>query len=441
MRSEQPSPPQKERVILFLMGPSSPFWRELATAFELKGFRVVKVIFSLGDWLFWRKRGAYHYRGCLSRWPAYLEALITREGITDIFLYADQQPYHLAAGRVAQTRGIPVIAVENGYLRPDWITLELGGMGLHSHFPNDPGLIRRAAAQLPQPDLSVKYRHGFWTEMVHEGFYQMMTYFWRVLYPFYRSGKHYDPLLELLVGLPKLYSAEKSEVDAQRIIGDRCADTTPFFVVALQLQGDYQIRANSPYRHIREMIIEVLGSFARHAPAEARLVFKQHPHDNGWENWSGLIRRHARALGLSERVDFIDGGDLGVLLSHARGCVMINSTVGLFSIRSGCPTKILGIAIYDMPGLTHQATLDSFWQHPEPVDPDLARDFVTLLAATIQIQGSFYNPEGRAAGIASIVARFSAGQLNAPDAFITPPPRIAQARAMGILRKLGITDA
>lgn len=421
-----PSP----RVILFLMGPSSPFWRELSLAFEAAGHRTVKVCFSLGDWLYWRRAGAHHYRGRLAHWPAYLEKLIAREGVTDILLYADQQPYHLAAGDVACARGIPVIAIENGYLRPDWITVERGGMGMRSHFPNDPSVIRAIAARVGEPDLAVRYRHGFWTEMFHEGAYQMMTYFWRVLYPFFRTGKYYDPLLELLVGIPKLWKVRVSEADAGRIIAERMATGDPFYVLALQLQGDYQIRSNSPYIHIRDMIGEVVESFARHAPAGSRLIVKQHPHDNGWESWSRHLRRAARAHGVDERVDFIDGGDLGALLKAARGCVMINSTVGLFSIRHGCPTKILGVAIYDMPGLTHQGPLDTFWTKPEPVDARLAADFVRALAATIQVKGDFYDPTGRKAAIAAIVGRILENRVNEPGAFVASPPRVPPVKRM-----------
>ncbi|MFM8749947.1 capsule biosynthesis protein [Rhabdaerophilum sp.] len=415
--------PAAPRVILFLMGPSTPFWRELSLAFEAEGHRTLKVCFSLGDWLYWRRPGAHHYRGRLSRWPAYLDKLIAREGVTDILLYADQQPYHLAAGEVARVHGIPVIAIENGYLRPDWITVERGGMGVRSHFPNDPATIRAIAAEVGEPDLAVRYRHGFWIEMFHEGAYQMMTYFWRVLYPFYRTGKYYDPLLELLVGIPKLWKVKASEADAARLIAERLARQEPFYALALQLQGDYQIRSNSPYHHICDMIGEVIASFAQHAPASNRLLVKQHPHDNGWESWSRHLRRAARAHGVDERVDFIDGGDLGVLLKAARGCVMINSTVGLFSIRHGCPTKILGVAIYDMPGLTHQGSLDSFWAAPEPVDAGLAADFVRALAATIQVKGDFYNPEGRKAAIDAIVGRIIEHRVNEPGAFVDPPPR------------------
>lgn len=419
-------------TLLFLMGPSSPFWRELADGFEASGHKVVKVCFSVGDWLYWRRRGAVHYRGRLSRWRGFLERLVAQHDITDILYYADRQPYHVVAGEVAKEHGIRTVSVENGYLRPDWISVERGGMGAHSHFPNDPELIRALAVGLPEPDLVIVYSHGFWTEMLHEGIYQMATWWWRIFYPFYRSGKYYDPLLELIVGIPKILRVKASESDAARIMAQCLTGDAPYFTVALQLQGDYQIRANSSYRHIGEMIEEVVVSFARHAPSETRLVFKQHPHDNGWESWARLIRRHALRQGVSDRVEFIDGGDLGKLLGATRGCVMINSTVGLFSIRAGCPTKILGIAIYDMPGLTHQGSLDSFWQAPQPVDRELAEDFVKVLAATIQVKGSFYDSAGRASAIQAIVRRVEEQAVNEPGAFINPPPRLAIARERGI---------
>lgn len=43
------------------------------------------------------------------------------------------------------------------------------------------------------------------------------------------------------------------------------------------MQNDYQVRANSPYRHLSEVMRETLISFATHAPTDAQLVFKVHP--------------------------------------------------------------------------------------------------------------------------------------------------------------------
>lgn len=39
------------------------------------------------------------------------------------------------------------------------------------------------------------------------------------------------------------------------------------FVLPLQLEGDAQIREHSPFMSMRELILEVFGSFARAAPA------------------------------------------------------------------------------------------------------------------------------------------------------------------------------
>jgi capsular polysaccharide export protein len=425
--------PGHGRVVLFLIGPSSSFWPELARAFEMKGARVVKVCFGLGDWVFWRRPGAYHYRGRLSRWQGYVERLMEREGVTDLIYYADRQPYHLIAGAVARARNIPAMTVENGYLRPDWITLELSGMGAHSHFPDDPERIRAIARDLPEPDMTIRYPHGFWNEMVKETSFHLLNYSWRILYPFYVSGKYYDTLLEMLFGLLSLLGRAGRRKHADAVVAECAKGDAPYFVSALQLQGDYQIRANSPYRHIAEMIEEVISSFAAHAHPDAKLVFKQHPHDNNRENWSRIVVGLASERGIGERVRFIDGGDLNALLAHARGCVIINSTVGLHALRFRCPVKVLGIAVYEMAGLTHQGTLDKFWRTPEPVDTDLLDAFNRALAGTIQVKGSLYNPEGRRVAIAEIVRRVLDRRVNEPGAMIDPPPRRARARSMGLV--------
>lgn len=424
-----------KRTLLFLHGPSSPFWRELGFACEAAGHRVLKVNLSFGETVYWRRRGAIYYRGRLSRWRDFLEKLVIREGITDILYYADRFAYHVIAAEVARAHGIQAVALENGYLRPDWLTLERAGMGAFSHFPDEPAKIRAIAAATPEPDLTVRYQHGFWTEMVHEATYHLFAHFWRIFHPFFRSGLVHDPLLEILIGIPPLFQKKKDEARAEALVEELVAGAMPFHVAALQLQGDYQIRDNSPFTNFDEMLRQVIASYARHAEPEGRLVFKQHPHDNGRHDWARRIARIAAEFGIGDRIVFLKGGDLGKLLGKARGCVMINSTVGLFSLRLGCPTKILGIAIYDMPGLTHQGPLDSFWTSPEAVDASLCDAFVRAIAASIQIKGSFYDPEGRKAAIDQIVSRVIGRKVNEPGGFVDPPPRLEKAQKLGVFSK------
>lgn len=420
------------RVILMLHGPTAPLWRELGCAFEAAGHRVVKVHFAMGEFVYWRRLGGIHFRGSLAEWPVFLRQLVARESVTDIIYYADRFAYHVIARQVAEEAGLSSYAIENGYLRPDWITLERGGMGAYSHLPTDPEIYRKLASELPAPALGTRYSTGFWTEIIHEIIYAWFNYLYTPLYPGFRSGKHYHPIGEVLVGIPHLMRKRWLEKQAARVIRAVQVRGNPYFVLPLQLQGDYQIRDNSPFTHITEMIETVFASFARHGPADAEIVVKQHPHDNGAERFDIVVAAAARRYDLSDRVHFIDGGDLGTLLAQARGCVMINSTVGLFSLRKLCPTKILGAAVYDMQGLTHQAPLDGFWRAPEPVDGDLVEAFICVIAATIQVKGSFYHREGRRVAVETIVNRILRCEVNEPGAFITPPPRLAMARALGV---------
>ena len=68
---------------------------------------------------------------------------------------------------------------------------------------------------------------------------------------------------------------------AQGKVGRLVAGDAPYWLMPLQLDGDYQIRRHSPYGSMREAIADVAASFARSAPPEAKLVVKGHPLDNG----------------------------------------------------------------------------------------------------------------------------------------------------------------
>ncbi|MUO79712.1 capsular biosynthesis protein [Agrobacterium vitis] len=425
MTSSEPT-----KAVLFLQGPPSILWTEFARAFEQAGVKTHHVNFTLGDFLFWRKRGAKNYRGSFSKWPAFLRRLIAEKGITDIVYYADRLPYHAKAAEIGAEIGVRCHAVEWGYLRPDWLTFERDGMGRFSHFPNDPKAIRAIAAKVEEPDIAVKYPHTFGQEAFNEVIYNLLNFFGRPFYPLYNADKYYSALVDYLPWLLK------AGVKPARLPEGFLEDgQPPFYLVALQLQSDYQIRANSPYRHLRDMMRQVIASFVKNAPAGSKLLFKQHPLDNGLERWHKVLRHIAREFKIEDRVVFIEEGDLHDILQKTAGVVIVNSTVGLHSLRAQKPTIVLGCAVFDVPGLTHQGRLDDFWKRPEPVDPELMRDLVKALAATIQIKGDFFNKAGRQAAIGAMVQRVIEGTVNMPDAFIDPPPRLTSPK--GILTVLG----
>ncbi|WP_321379484.1 capsular biosynthesis protein [Rhizobium sp.] len=424
------------RRVLFLQGPTSAFWRELAVALEHKGHSTFKIHVALGDQLWWFRRGGICYRGRFSRWRTFLKDFLTRNKITEVLYYADRQPYHVVAQEVCAQLGVNAIAIENGYLRPDWITFERDGMGVFSHFPSSPIEIQALAKNCRTPDLETRYRHGFAWEIFNEIMYHGFNYLYRPLFPFFKSGRYYDLFAENFSGLYDLLGKTKRQAQAEALVGHLVSSEKLFFVVALQLQADKQIKDNSPFHHLAEMIDLVTASFAAYAESEAILVFKQHPHDNGRENWPDRVSAGAARHGVGDRVFCIDGGDLYGMLRAAKGCITVNSTVGLHALRVNCPMKVLGIAIYDIPGLTHQDSLDTFWQTPAAVDTELCNDFIKFLAATIQIKGSFYDKAGRDTAIKTIIEKLEDELSTLPNSAHAPRPRMAKAHEIGVFDKL-----
>ena len=182
------------------------------------------------------------------------------------------------------------------------------------------------------------------------------------------------------------------------------------------------------------MLREAFPSFARHAPPELGIVVKQHPLDVGLIDWCTEVMRLADEAGIADRVTAIDGGALPEMLERATSVIVINSTVGLHALRVGRPTKVMGVAVYDIAGLTSDVPLDRFWSEPGHVDMELLDALVRGLAGTIQLPGSFYNPQGSAHARAIIVERILSGGVNGDGAFVDPPPRLATTRAANARR-------
>lgn len=415
-------------TILFLQGPPSPFWYELADAFEHAGARTLRVNLCSADWLFWRRKGAINYRGSRKRWPDFLRDLIRRENITHIIYFSDRFPYHAVAQQVADEMGVQPLAVEFGYLRPGWLTLERGGMGVWSHFPDDPAAIHAIAGRCgPQPAEGFE-AHKTSTELTFEVLFNLVNEYCAIYYPLYRSGRIGFATFEYLSGLRHTLRRRLNEKATAAGLADYYAGAHPFNLVPLQLQTDYQIRENTDYKDQKVFLREIIRSFAQEAPAARHLLIKLHPLDSGQIPWARIAHDLAEEFGVAGRVHCFDGGNLSLLIEKSSGVLVSNSTVGLMSIRALKPTIALGDALYNMPGLTHQGSLDAFWNAPDPVDPGLRDAFVTALAGTIQVRGSVYDKAGRIEACTAIVRRVLDGGVNGYGAFDDPPPRFFRRR-------------
>src|SRR5204862_6921169 len=139
--------------------------------------------------------------------------------------------------------------------------------------------------------------------------------------------------------------------------------------------------------------------FAAHADPRARLLFKSHPADNGVEAHGRHIAAAGDRCGIGERVLFADEGHFPSLIKRCCAVITVNSTGGLSAIESGRPTIVLGNALYDIPGLTHQGGLHGFWRAAELPDQDLFERFRALVMAETQINGAFSTDHGMALSV------------------------------------------
>ena len=343
------------------------------------------------------------FRGSPDAWRGWLEEMVSETGATDIVYYNDCFPYHRTAMEVGQARGLRTWCVEFGYLRPDWITLEPGGMGGRSRLRSRP--VERLAGLGSLPDMTRRFPHRFTREALNEVTFNLLQVLARPLTPRFQHDRPLNPVLEYLGWAGHLARSKRDNRDLQRIKNEVRNSRYPYFLLPLQMEGDYQVRT-SRYAGMDAFVVDVLRSFRAFAHSETHLLIKAHPLESGLSDWRKVVRGLARTHGLEGRVHYFRGGDLGHFAKSSRGLVTLNSTSGMESLRLGVPTVVLGEAVYERPGLTHQSGLDSFWTHPEPVDPTTLSNFLKALSL-IQVKGSFYNAAGVERAVADMSRRMT----------------------------------
>lgn len=397
------------RHFVFLQGMPSPFFRQLGALLAHRGHRVTRINLCVGDWLFWRGHNTIAYRGRYADWPLFIANFLDENGVTDLVLLGEQRRYHKEAVSIAQERGVRVTVNDFGYLRPDWITLERDGMGGNSRFPRDPQEIIKRGANLVAADPAQQYKDSAKGMMIADLLYNFSNLFLGALFPHYRRTDCRPHTLIYTVTSAKqlvmMRLRRKKNLDRMdRIL----ASKREYFVLPLQLDHDFQIVAYSPFQGMSEVLRLVLASFSRFSQSHQRLVIKVHPWDAGLVSWEKLIHRIAGELSVSDRVDYLDGGNLDSLVKQAKGMVTVNSTSGLHALQAGCPVKVLGQAVYDVPGLTFQGNLDAFWRSGELPDTKLMAAFVKLMASSIQLRGVYFSEPGCSAAAAAAVQKLEA---------------------------------
>lgn len=401
---------EARRTFLFLQGPHGSYFARLGGALAARGHRVLRINLCGGDRYDW-PGPATNYRGTKRAWPVFFDDYIVDNEVTDIILFGDCRPHHSSAHGMARLRGLRVHVLEEGYIRPDYMTLEEGGVNGHSRMPRDPTWFRAEAARLPAieenlPAIPASFQRRATQTIRH----LWSSWLQKPFFPFYRTHRPHNVLVEAfgwaLWRMMRGFERKRSRRTLDQVLDER--EAHPFFLVPLQLNSDYQIRVHSPFDDMHAALRFIVKSFAEAAPPGTRLLVKRHPLDNGLVAWRRITRRLARMHGVEDRVFYVGEGDINETLPPAQGAVMVNSTVGTLALNLGVPVAVLGHAVYDVDGVVHRGRLEEFWGLPAKPDAALWAAVRRVFIDRSLVRGGFLSEEGLAMLVENAIPRLTA---------------------------------
>jgi capsular polysaccharide export protein len=383
--------------VLLLQGPLGPFFRRLGCDLEESGARVSKINFNGGDWLFY-PRQSVTYRGRMEDWPEYLSRILTEWKIDVVLMCGDCRPIHRYVRQQTERSGIELGVFEEGYVRPNYITLEQSGANDYSNLPRSADFYLKHSGDDVTKSLPVG--KVFWHAALWALLYYIASSLLRPLFPHYLHHRSLTvrEVFPWVRGLwRKCYYHAKERAVRGRLEKEYSGR---FFLVPLQVYHDSQMHMHSDYADVEAFIRCVVSDFAKNAEAETYLVIKHHPMDRAYRDYTALCAQLAEHYGIKERLCYVHDLHLPTAFKHTRGVVVVNSTVGLSALMAHVPVKVCGRAMYDIPDIAYQGLLSDFWADAPNYRPNekVLQGFYTYLLQRTQLNGSLYK---RLSGTAS----------------------------------------
>ncbi len=375
-----------DKNVLLLQGPVGNFFYRLSIEIKKNQARVFKLNFNGGDFFFYPS--GRRCKCAESELENFYEDFFESKKIEAVVMYNDCRLVHAKAIEVAKRLDIDVWIFEEGYLRPYCITFEKDGVNANSFLPRDKNFYLN---QGKCEKNVIKEISGGFKYMAFSAFLYWLFAF--LLAPFFNNKLHHRSLypFEFLFWLRSLYRKYFYKITEKKLNDKISSLEKKYFLAILQVYNDTQIKYHYK-KSIEDFIEEIMLSFANHARAKSYLVFKHHPMDRGYKNYSQFIQELSEKYHIEGRVLYVHDSYLPRLLKNALGCITINSTVGLSAILEGCPTKVCGEAFYDFDGLSYPKKLQFFWReaHIYKPNPTLVLHFKNYLLKTNQFNGNFY---------------------------------------------------
>ncbi len=380
------------RKFLFLQGPHGPFQYHFAKRLMVRGVTVHKICFNAGDRFFWRNRATRSdFTGTCDEWPDFAQQTL-KQGYTDLVVYGDNRPVHIAAVAYAKKLGLTLHYLEEGYLRPYWATYERDGVNGNSCLVDTS--IQKMRTDLKNVVAEQMSAPATWGDM-RQHILLGAIYHWHVMFrnrdfpkyiPHRGNSVRSEFRLHFMKLLNRIPHAIQRRISTKRLI----ASGVSYHLGVLQLSHDASIRRYSRYAGMDEFMRECVENFAKFAPKHHHLAFKAHPLEDERKPLARVADELAKEFNVIGRIHYIRGGKLAQILDFASSVVTINSTAAQQALWRGLPLKAMGQSVYNKPEFISDQELGAFFANPQKPDLAAYRDYRQYLLATSQVPGGFY---------------------------------------------------
>jgi capsule polysaccharide modification protein KpsS len=383
------APPARKRKVLIVQGDWEAGMSLLALDLKDAGHEVGKVFFCVPD-VIYKFRGirTHLFRKPLEDFENWLRDLIQREDYDTFFLYNHYRPYNQVAWKMAAELDLGSYVFELGLIRPNCVTVfSRKALPLPTMAKAWEKLLAGGQAPKPvetPPELCQVSTSAKLVVFCTNFFLSRVT---SPLFPNFVDQREMKLWSHFKHGVIHLWRFIERGRDCEfdPLFAGEMSGT--YYAVPLQVHSDTQITMCSDFKSIEQFIKRVVNSFEHHAPADTKLVFKIHPMDRGYKDYTDLIAGLDHRLG-GGRILYVDRVHLPTLLANSSGVVNINSSVGISGLVHHVPVITLGKAVYDLPELTFSSNLNDFWTLARKPKSHRVKQFINLLLATSQGRGT-----------------------------------------------------
>lgn len=394
--------------IVLLQGPVGPFFRNLRRLLERRDFNAWRICFNAADNFYSDRKNRINFSGNLVDWCEWFRDFVAYFQPDMIIFFGSEREIHRAAKDIADEIGIKVLSLEEGYIRPGFVTVEEGGNNAQS---------RLAGTMPPQDYVCIAQDrsepHDF-KGLVSMCFFGAIYYIIRSVFSYGAQKRTFHRQISLISEAycwirnfsRRFRSQSTNSSTIQKLIEFH---DKKYILIPLQVASDGQLGRNALQWNSTRLIAASMKSFAESASRECRLVFKIHPMERGHCNHEKFILDTAAAFEVSDRIDIISVGSLGLLARHAARMITINSTAGLSAVFHGTPLMVIGKALYAHEDLATCAMgspdFKTFWSVGRVAERDIRKSYLAWIKDQALVEGDFYASLGIEIGCSNILRR------------------------------------